>query len=208
MDETVLDTVLQRLMKNNTLSYERTIFLSFILMFFSDWYSNEIRLRFDDMNLYLERSPRTVSDITYVKSNSNFDNQFDITHKRKLTSFQRRSRYCHVSIIESKSDHFNKYLNEKQARINKFNNLLTKKLRADKSLSLDSFKLLRQLGEGSYGTVFLAYHGDTNEYVALKVVKKSTLVDTNEQNTIISERQYAFALDHPNIVNINKIFSQ
>ncbi|CAF4995109.1 unnamed protein product, partial [Rotaria magnacalcarata] len=75
-------------------------------------------------------------------------------------------------------------------------------LQADENLSLDSFKLLRQLGEGGYGTVFLAYHADINEYVALKAIKKSTLVETNEQNTIVSERQYAFALNHPNIAQL------
>jgi hypothetical protein len=140
-------------------------------------------------------------DITYVES-IDFANQFCVNH-RKIGSMKNRSRFCLSSIIESKSNELNEYFQERQYMINTFNILLTKKLQSDKNLSLDSFKLLRQLGQGGYGSVFLAYYTDTNEYIALKAIKKSTLIETNEQNTIISERQYTFALHHPNIVNIN-----
>ncbi|CAF4561167.1 unnamed protein product [Rotaria sp. Silwood1] len=160
-----------------------------------------MRLKFDDMSTLLKQHHDIISDITYVKSIA-FDNQFYIAKQPKARSIKHCSHFCLVSIIELKSDELNEYLQERQHMINKFNNLLTKRLRADHNLSLDSFKLLRQLGEGGYGIVFLAYHTDTNEYVALKAIKKSTLVETNEQNTIISERQYAFALHHPNIVQL------
>ncbi|CAF3748898.1 unnamed protein product [Rotaria sordida] len=152
------------------------------------------------MSSLLKQHHDIISDITYVKSIA-FDKQFYITKQQKVGSIKHRSRFYLVSIIESKFNELNEYLQERQYRIDTFNKLLTKRLRADYNLSLDSFKLLRQLGEGGYGTVFLAYHIDTNEYVALKAIKKSILIETNEQNTIISERQYAFALHHPNIVN-------
>ncbi|CAF2701031.1 unnamed protein product [Rotaria sp. Silwood2] len=153
------------------------------------------------MSTLLKQHHDIISDIIYVKSIA-FDNQFYIAKQQKTGSIKHGSRFCLVSIIESKSDELNEYLQERQYMIDIFNNLLTKRLRADHNLSLDSFKLLRQLGEGGYGIVFLAYHTDTNEYVALKAINKSTLVETNEQNTIISERQYAFALHHPNIVQL------
>ncbi|CAM2711558.1 unnamed protein product [Rotaria socialis] len=153
--------------------------------------------KFNGMNPGVDKHHKKTSDISYVKS-IGFDNQFHA----KTGTIERRARFCLVSIVESKSNELHKYLQERQKMINKFNNLLTKRLQADENLSLDSFKLLRQLGEGGYGTVFLAYHADRNEYVALKAIRKSTLVETNEQNTIISERQYAFALNHPNIVQL------
>lgn len=141
-------------------------------------------------------------NIVYIESNT-FANQFCVK-RRKAGIIKNRSRFCLVSIIESKTDELNEYSQERQYMINIFNILLTKRLRANQNLSLDSFKLLRQLGTGGYGSVFLAYHNDTNEYLALKTIKKSTLIETNEQNIILSERQYAFSLHHPNIVNIDE----
>jgi hypothetical protein len=142
-------------------------------------------------------------DITYVES-IDFTNQF-CTNYRTARSIKNQSRFCLVSIIESKSDELNEYFQERQYMIDRFNIFLTKKLKTDKNLSLDSFKILRQLGKGGYGSVFLVYYINTNEYLALKAIKKSTLIEKNEQNIIISERQYAFALHHPNIVkNRNK----
>ncbi|UJR21956.1 hypothetical protein I4U23_025024 [Adineta vaga] len=147
---------------------------------------------------YISSSRQQISDIVYIESN-NFAKQFCLS-QQKVESIKNRSRFCLVSIIKSKSNQLNEYSHERQDRINIFNNLLTKQLRADVNITLDSFKLLRQLGEGGYGSVFLAYHQHTNEYVALKAIEKSTLVETNEQHIILSERQYAFALHHPNIV--------
>lgn len=141
-------------------------------------------------------------DITYVES-IDFANQFCVNH-RKTRSIKNSSRFCLISIIDSKSDELNEYFQERQSMIDRFNIFLTKKLKTNEHLSLDSFKILRQLGKGGYGSVFLAYHINTNEYLALKAIKKSTLIEKNQQNIIISERQYAFALHHPNIVNINE----
>lgn len=140
------------------------------------------------------------SNITYIES-IDFPKQFDIDHRKKLESIKNHSRFSSLTIIPSKSNELNEYFQERQSIIDKFNILLTKKLQTDENLSLDSFELIRTLGKGGYGSVFLAYSRNTNEYLALKVIKKSTLVETNEENLIISERQYAFALNHPNIVN-------
>jgi serine/threonine protein kinase len=131
-----------------------------------------------------------------------FANQF-CQHRPKIGLIQNQSRFSLVSITESKSDRLKEYVQERQSMIDRFNNLITKQLKTDENLSLDSFKILRRLGKGGFGSVFLAYHTNTNEYLALKAMKKSTLVENHDQNMIISERQYAFALHHPNIVNIN-----
>ena len=148
---------------------------------------------------YISSSIQKTSDIVYVESR-NFTKQFCL-NQQQVESVQSRSRFCSISIIKHKSSQLDEYLQERQDRIRIFNYLLTKRLRAALNLTLDSFQLLRSLGEGGYGSVFLAYHPDTNEYLALKAVTKSSLIETNEQHIILSERQYAFALQHPNIVN-------
>ena len=139
------------------------------------------------------------NEIIYVES-TEFANQF-CSNRTKISSIEHRSRFTLVSIIESKSNELKEYLQERQHMIEKFNLLLTKQLKTDVNLSLDSFKLLRLLGRGGFSSVFLAYHPNTNEYLALKAMQKSSLIETNHQKIILSERQYAFALHHPNIVN-------
>jgi hypothetical protein len=140
-------------------------------------------------------------DMTYLES-IDFVNQFCL-NQRRIGSIKKQSRFCLLSITESKSNELKEYFQERQYIIDRFNILLTKQLKTDENLSLNSFKILRQLGKGGYGSVFLAYNINTDEYLALKAIQKSTLIETNEQNIIISERQYAFALHHPNIVKIN-----
>lgn len=139
--------------------------------------------------------------ITYVETKA-FTNQF--CHQRPQSrSITNRSTLCLVATEESSSSSSNQlkdYLEERQLMIDRFNYLLTKPLKSNENLSLNSFHLIRSLGKGGFGSVFLAYHHDTREYLALKAMKKSSLVESNDQNIIVSERQYAFALHHPNIV--------
>jgi serine/threonine-protein kinase len=65
---------------------------------------------------------------------------------------------------------------------------------------LGQFRILRQLGEGGMGSVYLGYNEEQGRHVALKV-----LSDTLAQNQAYVERFYREArsvaqLDHPNIV--------
>lgn len=139
-------------------------------------------------------------EITYVETKA-FANQF-CHHHTKQRSIKNQSSFCLVSTEESQSNQLKEYLDERQLMIERFNTLVNKPLKSNVNLSLDSFHLFRSLGKGGFGSVFLAYHHDTEEYLALKAMKKSSLIETNDQNIIISERQYAFALHHPNIVNL------
>ncbi|KAM0685826.1 hypothetical protein COBT_002959, partial [Conglomerata obtusa] len=61
------------------------------------------------------------------------------------------------------------------------------------SISIDDFSLVKVLGRGSFGKVMLAKH-KTNTIVALKILKKESLVDSNEVTYIEYERRIlAFA---------------
>ena len=139
--------------------------------------------------------------LTYRES-LNFANQFRVNHRRATSSINHpaATRFSLAAVISSSKDHADEYAIERRAMIDTFNRLLTQRLRADEHLSLDSFQFVRSLGQGGYGSVFLAYHSDTREYLALKAMEKAALVETDEQTLILSERQYAFALRHPNIV--------
>ena len=101
-----------------------------------------------------------LDQATYTES-IDFADQFCVHRRHHTESIQRRSRFALLSTIRAESDQYDEYLQERQANVETFNELLTRPLRVDDQLSLDSFQLLRHLGKGGYGSVFLAYHRET-----------------------------------------------
>jgi p70 ribosomal S6 kinase len=55
-------------------------------------------------------------------------------------------------------------------------------------LGADDFELLKVLGRGGFGIVYLARKTDNNELVALKVMKKSKIAARNKAQEIKNER--------------------
>ena len=68
---------------------------------------------------------------------------------------------------------------------------------------IDSYQILRQIGAGGMGTVYLAAHGDQSfeKRVALKLIKRG--MDTSAVlKRFMLERQILARLEHPNIANL------
>ena len=62
----------------------------------------------------------------------------------------------------------------------------------DKNLEkavLDNFKIIKILGRGEYGKVFLVRFNNTTKYYAMKSIKKSNLGDVNEINSLLIKKQ-------------------
>src|SRR5208283_4502721 len=67
-------------------------------------------------------------------------------------------------------------------------------------LQLGPYRLLDRLGQGGMGQVFRALHQPTNRVVALKIVRKERLTDTEAVRRFRQEMDVAGQLAHPNIV--------
>ncbi|KAL0222547.1 hypothetical protein RCL1_002401 [Eukaryota sp. TZLM3-RCL] len=65
--------------------------------------------------------------------------------------------------------------------------------------SLEELELIRIIGTGSFSNVYLAQHKSTQVYCALKVMKKSRVIDTRQVQHIVNEKCIlgSIALDHP-----------
>lgn len=78
---------------------------------------------------------------------------------------------------------------------------------ADKTqLTVDSFDVISVIGRGFYGKVFLAQLKGTDEYFALKAVKKEQLVSSNQTRTIVEEKTILQKVSHPFIVDLKFAF--
>ena len=120
------------------------------------------------------------------------------------STIDQTGRFSIGSVIGSSSIRHEMYVEERRRQVKKFHFFYNQKLTTDEQLSLDSFELIRSLGQGGFGSVFLAHRTETDEYLALKAIQKSELVETNEEASVIFERQCLYALQHPNIVKENR----
>jgi serine/threonine protein kinase len=66
------------------------------------------------------------------------------------------------------------------------------------------FRLLRQLGQGSYGIVFLAHDPVLQREVALKVPRLEAFLTPELRQRFLREAQAAARLEHPNIVPVHE----
>ena len=75
------------------------------------------------------------------------------------------------------------------------------------SNSIDNYIIKKKIGEGTYGTVYLAEDTETHEQVALKKVKTppSTMDSIGIHFSTIREISILQELNHPNIVKIHRI---
>ncbi|HJZ91365.1 MAG TPA: serine/threonine-protein kinase, partial [Gemmataceae bacterium] len=73
---------------------------------------------------------------------------------------------------------------------------------------LGSYKILRPIGQGGMGIVYLAEHSELRRKVALKVLTGDRSKDKGALERFLREARAAAALDHPNIVRIHDVCQQ
>lgn len=76
----------------------------------------------------------------------------------------------------------------------------------DSKLGIDDFNLLSVVGEGSYGKVMLVRKKDTNELLAIKMLKKDYIERRNQVLHTKTERNVLARVNHPFIVKLKYAF--
>lgn len=67
---------------------------------------------------------------------------------------------------------------------------------------LGQYRIVKNIGEGSFGKVRLAIHEITGEKVALKIIDRLQLVTRDMAGRIEREIQYLQLLRHPHIIKL------
>ncbi|HEY3969133.1 MAG TPA: protein kinase [Planctomycetaceae bacterium] len=64
------------------------------------------------------------------------------------------------------------------------------------------YRVVRELGEGGYGRVYLGFDEELHRLVAIKVPRPERFTESNDVESYLSEARTLATLDHPNIVPI------
>mmetsp|Transcript_50540 Transcript_50540/g.130262 ORF Transcript_50540/g.130262 Transcript_50540/m.130262 type:complete len:209 (-) Transcript_50540:1377-2003(-) len=77
---------------------------------------------------------------------------------------------------------------------------------SEPNLSIEDFQLLKVLGDGGYGRVFLAKRKETEEIFAIKIMRKKMLMRKDRIRHVKSEREVLESVDHPFIIRLRHAF--
>ena len=75
-----------------------------------------------------------------------------------------------------------------------------------KTISLEAFQIIRVVGKGSFGKVFLVREKATSTLYAMKVLKKEYIIRKNQVEHTKTERSVLGYVHHPFIVGLNMAF--
>lgn len=73
-------------------------------------------------------------------------------------------------------------------------------------LKVDDFTILKVIGRGSYGKVLLVKKIDTQEILAMKILKKKEMIIRNQVIHIKTERKIMEIINHPFIIKLEYAF--
>lgn len=75
-----------------------------------------------------------------------------------------------------------------------------------KKVNLDHFDILKVIGRGSFGKVFLVCHIDSGQYYAMKSIRKENFKNSKEKNNCIIERTILEKLKSQFVVQLHYAF--
>ena len=73
---------------------------------------------------------------------------------------------------------------------------------SSQKLKLDQFEMLQTVGTGSFGRVRIAKNKKTNEFVAMKILKKGEILRLKQVDHIISEHTILANISHPFLIGL------
>ena len=71
-----------------------------------------------------------------------------------------------------------------------------------KDVCLDDFKIVKVIGRGSFGKVCLVQYKKTDDFYAMKSLKKDVLLDQDQVESTLLEKKILQSLDHPFLVGM------
>src|SRR4051812_21927528 len=71
--------------------------------------------------------------------------------------------------------------------------------------TIGRYRIIRRLGQGRFGRVYLACDDDLDRPVAIKVPNSERIADPEDVEAFLTEARILARLDHPNIVPVHDV---
>ena len=72
----------------------------------------------------------------------------------------------------------------------------------------NNYTIIKQIGEGGMATVYLASHNSLKHQVAIKVLNKEFVFNTNIRSRFIEEARKMVRMNHPNVVKVSDLIDE
>lgn len=66
--------------------------------------------------------------------------------------------------------------------------------------------IMRMVGKGTFGKVYLVQHMSTKTVYAMKCIRKDMIIDNEQFENIKLEKDILYTIEHPFIVNMEFVF--
>jgi len=162
-------------------------------------------------------SIKKLNQQEYLNSSKDNLKKEIVNHHKKNNEIQKTDLSSNINQNgKSNQIDYNIFDNKKNLNSNKQLPNLNKDLIIDSAMLVEkvtgnvnnNYKRIQKLGEGSYGTVHLVNHIQSNQLRAMKIITKQETENLNKIDMeIMNEIQILKKLDHPNIVKIFEFYN-
>lgn len=84
--------------------------------------------------------------------------------------------------------------------------MIFSRVKDEKNVKLQDFIIMKMVGKGTFGKVFLVQHMMTRKLYAMKCIRKDIVIDNEQFENIKLEKDILYTIDHPFIVNMDYVF--
>ena len=71
---------------------------------------------------------------------------------------------------------------------------------------MDTFQVVKVIGKGTFGKVFLVQKIDTGKVYAMKSIRKDVILDYDQVESTVLEKEILQKADHPFLVGMEYVF--
>lgn len=170
-----------------------------------------------DYRFASERKDEIVKYILYaLSSNGIREVKFYFTNELELHDFtthnsQKKKGIVHPprgEILSMTIDKFEEYYKQKledQKQIDQVTTMFISSETGNK-LTINNFNLLKTLGKGGFGKVYLVQKKGTKELFALKTIKKLFIIEKKQFEQVKREKEILYEAKHPFLVGLHAAF--
>ncbi len=148
-------------------------------------------LTFREMKLY-ELETKSLKNVVTLKKEKKKDQQFS---RMPTTGLVDLKKYLYGDNNDAKTEQAN------QTKPNRSTTIIARH-KTVKEVHVEDFITLKVLGRGSFGKVCLVEYVPTKEIYAMKSLKKDILIDQDQIENTLLEKEVLQLLDHPFLVGL------